>query len=408
MVLDGALSFRSTDGGQTWTNLGLDQDLPGSPNFSAVALDENIFYKASTFGVHRTIDGGESWHLIIMPGMIGTRVESLITFKNRLYAHTGRDIVHSTDGGESWKSVPINANEQILEPIENEQHRVKFSFDSRAAVGDGNLYWTLPEKETLRIFRLSADDNVLSPIQDVPTFEEEILSTELMKAIVKAEHIRLPDAMKKTSNSPKALRFIVTLSSPPEFTVSDKTFYVEFRRHLFKWKPGDPKWTNTGLIDLGERPNEYSRYGVKLAVSNETVYVGKRDGHLFQSLDEANSWRDVTPILPLRFTRFKEIVFAGSTVYVATDAGVLSSQTGAHWRVLTDQTGARITIDRFAVDHTRVYGAGNTGVYCLDNRGKWQQISSSVPDKVVSLVINNSKLYIATEHRGIFQIPLEE
>ena len=78
---------------------------------------------------------------------------------------------------------------------------------------------------------------------------------------------------------------------------------------------------------------------LKLGVSGETIYVGKRDGKLFQSLDGGSSWRDVTPSLPLHFTRFKEITFADSTIYVATDEGVLSSETGAHWRVLTDSAG---------------------------------------------------------------------
>ena len=100
------------------------------------------------------------------------------------------------------------------------------------------------------------------------------------------------------------------------------------------------------------------------------MYVGKRDGKLFQSLDEGNSWKDVTPILPLRFTRFKEIVFAGSTVYVATDEGVLASQNGEHWRVLTDEMGERPVIDRFAVDHTHVYSAGDAGVYRLSDPRK--------------------------------------
>ena len=72
--------------------------------------------------------------------------------------------------------------------------------------------------------------------------------------------------------------------------------------------------------------------GFRVAVSGETVYVGKREGQMFQSFDGGVNWRDVTPNLPLHFTRFKEIVFLNSTVYVATDAGVLVSETGQHWR----------------------------------------------------------------------------
>ena len=49
--------------------------------------------------------------------------------------------------------------------------------------------------------------------------------------------------------------------------------------------------------------------GFKLAVLGETVYAGNRNGKLFQSLDEGESWRDITPSLPLRFTRFKDMVF---------------------------------------------------------------------------------------------------
>ena len=123
---------------------------------------------------------------------------------------------------------------------------------------------------------------------------------------------------------------------------------------------------------------------------------------MFQSLDGGDSWRDVTSSLPLSFTRFKEIVFAGSTVYVATDKGVLSSQTGAHWRVLTDETEERIVIDRFAIDHTRVYGAGDTGVYHLDAHDKWEQISPSVPGKVLSLAVNGDRLYVVTQQRRMF------
>ena len=101
-------------------------------------------------------------------------------------------------------------------------------------------------------------------------------------------------------------------------------------------------------------------------------------------------------------------MFAGSTVYVATDTGVLTSQNGESWRVLTNRMGERIVIDRFAVDGTTVYGAGETGVYCLDTRGRWEQISPSVPDKVISLVISNDSLYIATQQHGIFHRPLGE
>ena len=111
-----------------------------------------------------------------------------------------------------------------------------------------------------------------------------------------------------------------------------------------------------------------------------------------------------------RFTSpiFKEITFVGSTVYIATDAGGLSSKTGAHWRVLTDRAGTRPIIDRFAVDGTTIYGVGTIGTYRLDTGNQWKQISSQALGETVALAVINDKLYSATKDHGIFHISLAE
>ena len=407
LVLDGVLSFRSNDGGQTWTNLGFDRNAMTQNIFPVVAVDENTFYRAGEFGIHRTTDAGTSWHPF-MNGIVGTRMQNLAVLNNRLYVHTGSDIVQSTDGGESWKSVLIDTNEQTSASIGQEGSHINLSYNSKIAGTDGSLYGIVPEKYNLRVFRLSVEGNVLAPIQEVPAFKGETLSKELVAAIGEAEEIYLPNDMERDPKLTKALSYIASFAKVGGFAVSRETVYIEHQRRLFKWNPGDPEWINTGLIDLGKQSSADLRKGFKLAVSGETVYVGKRNGRLFQSQDAGNSWRDITSILPLSFTYFKEVTFAGSTVYVATDTGVLSSQNGESWRVLTDATGMRIVIDRFAVDGTTVYGAGDTGLYRLDTRGHWKQISPSVPDKVLSLVISNDRLYIATRQHGIFHRPLGE
>ena len=403
LLAQGIQRFRSTDAGETWTNLGIDTNLLPHDNLRSVAVNEKTFYTVGTLGVYQTTDAGDSWHLF-MNGMVGTKIKNLVAFNDRLYVHTGRNVVQSTDGGESWKSLHIDTGDRI----EKKHRSINFSSDSRLVVADGRLYWISSEKDNLRIFRLSTDGNALVPVPEVPSFGREMLSVELVPAVAKAEGIHLPDDTGKDPELTKRLRGITTAAKVGGFAVSDEIFYVEHLRGLFKWKFGDSKWTNTGLIDLGKQSTWGLRNGFALAASGETIYVGKRDGKLFQSLDKGDSWRDITPNLPFRFTRFKEIVFAGSTVYVATDKGVLSSRTGEHWRVLTDGMEARIVIDRFAVDHTSVYGAGDTGIYRLDDRGKWKQIAPGVPSAVASLVVSDDRLYISTGRRGMFHIPLEE
>ena len=151
LVLDAVLSFRSNDGGQTWTNLGFDRNAMTQNIFPAVAVDENTFFRAGEFGIHRTTDASASWHPF-MNGIVGTRVQGLAVFNDRLYVHTGSDIVQSTDGGESWKSIRIDTNEQTSKPTEQERSHINFSYSSKIVSADGEVFMGLFLKNTICVF----------------------------------------------------------------------------------------------------------------------------------------------------------------------------------------------------------------------------------------------------------------
>ena len=95
-----------------------------------------------------------------------------------------------------------------------------------------------------------------------------------------------------------------------------------------------------GLADQ-EGISPISGKGLTLAASGNTVYAGKREGELFLSLDDGDTWTDVTENLAFPFGYFKEIRFAGSTAYVSTDMGVMHSRDGETWEVGTDVDGNR-------------------------------------------------------------------
>ena len=162
--------FRSRDGGQTWTDLEFEIDSLRQNAFPSVATAENTFYKVGPSGIHRTTDAGESWHLF-MDGIVGTGILDLVAVNDRLYARTREDIVQSIDNGESWKPVSVDANKFSRKPVKEEQSRLNFSTHSRLAIAGNILYVISSEKSDLRVFRISADSDVLIPIQRVPAFE---------------------------------------------------------------------------------------------------------------------------------------------------------------------------------------------------------------------------------------------
>lgn len=381
----GMINFRSTDAGKTWTEFGFNSNEMMLDISPAVAVDENTIIKTGPSELKRSTDGGESWHLFT-DGIVGTNVYNLVGFKNELYTSASKGVAKSSDGGESWNKLTVSSGELTLIPAENSSSLISPKF----TIADGVLYIAsssfAPEHQ-LHIFRLSANGNALVPVQGIPPFEEAPSITDIK------------------GWADKLFQFDIFSSA---FAVSGETFYVEYMRQLLRWKRGESEWFNTGLVDTGEtsKARASTLKGLKLAVSGETVYVGKHDGSLLQSFDSGVSWKDVTASLPLRFERFNEIAFWGTTIYVATDAGVLTSNDGEHWRAITDKSGTHTIIDRMAVTGMNIYGAGNTSVYQLGNRDEWEMIIPEVPDSIKALVINRDRLFIVTEYRGMFHISL--
>ena len=371
----GVAEFRSIDGGQTWTPLRSIINSYMAPRFPAIAIDERTFYKADAFGISRTTDAGESWHPFVN-GMTGPEFYDLVALNHRLYMHIGGDLVQSTDGGETWESAHFNTHEHTP------QLDTDFYANIKLTIAHNALYAISIHEGKPSIFRSSAAGDKLISIHCIPAFEAE---TVLDNNTVPSYMFRL---LRKKDTRIGA------------FAVSNGTFYAEYRQRLFKWRPGDPEWTDTGFVDIDSEST--------LAASGETLYVGQSNGKLFQSVDSGDNWKDITSTLPISVAHFKEITFAGSTICLATDKGVLISQTGEHWRVITDNTGMPTVIDRFAVKGHVIYGVSDSGAYRLDADSKWELLSSEVPSRIQSLVTSNGRLYVGTRDHGMFHISLEE
>ena len=427
----GAL-FYSTNTGETWTPL----EIKGGSDYRVpppvLMMAANTFYRGTSSGVQRTTDSGKSWHPL-NTGIVDTPVQTLIAVKGKLYANSTNGFVSSTDRGESWTPLPSGIDAGV----------VIQAFDETLYVKRGNQM-----NSPSPIARLSPEDNSLTFILDMPAFEnvmseqtDEEIGRLMMEALTDAakqdleegvppnpedvDFNQLNEAMNKVLQEQAATGMMGFIGN---FAVGGDTYYVEYGKTLYRWKPGMNAWHNTGLVDKGEDPfasllsgpfdysadvstsyDTFSSMGFKIAVSDSTVYVGKREGHLFQSFDEGDTWNDVTVDLPFSFEKFEAIVFAEPTVYVATDTGVAYSSDGTHWHTATDAEGSALVVSRLAVEGTTVYGQTDQHVYLLkEGTHIWKQATPKLPSAVISFAVDGNTLYVGTANRGVLRFDLDE
>ena len=435
---DDGVVARSIDCGNTWTSTASSGITPMQFSVgSTVALDERTYYTGGSTGIHRSTDGGKTWHRFNT--RFESRVDGLVSFmagatsnaSTALYARVGPNLVMSTDGGRSWDTV--NFSLEINRRLGKETPHIV-----QVVEADGVLYAKGIRGGSTAIFRLSADGSVLNPISETsPSFN----STRLMCHVLGGRSFDFKDERRMGQG------LIITLSSTLDpltselieknpdfgaerflaqliqvqadsalayelmweglwgnFAVTGETFYMEYNYKLFRWNPGETEWFYTGVEETIELSHDNVGRGFKLAASGETVYVGKRDGHLLQSLDSGNSWKDITSNLPRSVAQYNQIVFADSTVHVATDKGVINSKDGVVWNVLTDKAAEPVIIKSLATVGDSVYGANDEGIHHLQSdTNTWEQVAPEISGVVTSLVVDEDTFYVGTEHRGVLR-----
>ena len=435
---------RSTDRGDTWRYVESSGITPMQFSVgSTLALNPNTFYTAGSTGIHRSTDDGQTWHRFNT--RFESRVDGLVSFmagsasnqSPALYARVGPNLVKSIDEGQSWDAVNV-----ALE-TDRPSYKENPPFIVQAAETDGVLYVKGIRGNSTAIFRLSNNGNVLSlPAEVPPSFN----SGKLMGHVLGGKNFNFKDerqmgqglivtisstidplSSELIQENPDfgAERFLkqllqVEADSPfayeliwegmwGNFAVSGRTFYMEYNYKLYRWNPGETEWFYTGVEETIELSQDNVRRGFKIAAARETVYVGKRDGQLFQSLDGGDSWNDITPNLPLSVAHFNHIVFADATVHVATDKGVFNSKDGAIWSLLTDEMEEPVIIKSLATAGDTVYGANEAGIYRLQSDANtWEQVAPEISGNVTSLVINKDMFYVGTAQRGVLRFKRSE
>lgn len=384
IIVQGMDYFYSVNEGEDWT-----YDTGNHKHFfnptDVVILNTDTFFKCGIHGIHRTTDSGKSWHKFNY-GLVGTHISNLASIENTIYAYGDTGLYASNDKGELWTSILSTAN-----------------LKSIIYGSDGELY-RLDARRKLMKFSSQKKNFVIVPgIPELQINENNIL--------------RLP-----LNNNPHNLQEsnydwieLVPTNQVKGIAVSNGTIYIESNESLYRWKPGTSKWYDTKILD-GKNSFEITDADElvffsnnKFAVIDNNVYVGKRNGHLMQSIDEGETWKDITDNLPWLVDKFKTITTLGNTIYVSTDKGVVLSKNGNDWDILMDADGIPIVVDKLTAEGTRLFGLVGKKVYLIEeNLRVWKQVTPEIPYDVTSLEVDENTIYVGTQGSGVFRFTLDD
>ena len=351
--------FHSTDAGNSWTMY--NSNLTNQEILSMTALSEKILYVGTLNGVFRSTDGGKSWTKT-NTGIINTHIENLMFFKNALYAVTDDGIVKSADGGNSW--APMNEG-------------LVASDGATLTVSGGKLYIATNETNyglnpsTSGIYSLAEGGNSWIPIQ---------------------------------TNMESANDRIYVVN---QLAISGETFYIVEQTgdgaRLYRWRVGEDLWTQLRTQDL-------FNWGV-LAVSGRTAYISAVRGKLIRSVDEGDTWTEVSQKLPnwSQEVGAYDLTFIGETIYAkAGSGGGRSTDGGETWTpiIVAGLPGGYIQMQ--LVDGTTLYGTSSHGLFRLaQGSDSWELIAPTQRD-IMALAYDGTTFYIGTADEGVFRLSLEE
>ena len=454
---EGSGIFKSTDGGDTWTeitrNPGLPDGVLGKITITVSGADPSRVWanlEAERGGLYRSDDGGASWEFVNGHRDIWQRAfyfQRLVADpvdRNTLYILNFR-LMRSTDGGRTLESVPethVDHHDLWIDPT-NPLRMVDGNDGGGVVTVNGGRTWTSMRYPTAQIYRLATTADfpyhVCGAQQDNSTV---CVSSEWA-------HLRDPASPNTEWMYPVGggeSGYIAPHPADPDIFYAGATNTLTRYDRATGIATDIQPWPRIVMGEPARDMPERWNWTYPIAVAPappHALYVGSQ--HLWRSLDEGRSWAKISPDLTraepetlddsggpvvrdqdgpeIYATLYSiglsphepETIWTGSDdglVHVSRDGGgewsdVTPPDMPPHTRVMTvevsphDPARAHVAGIRYEMDDRAPYA------WRTDDYGaSWTRISDGIPDGAFVRVIREDPrreglLYAGTEH-GVF------
>ncbi len=454
---EGSGIFKSTDGGDTWSELTRNPGLPtgvlGKITVTVSGADPNRVWaniEAERGGLYRSDDGGASWEFvnghrdIWQRAFYFQRLEADPVDRNTLYILNFR-LMRSTDGGPTLESVPethVDHHDLWIDPT-NPLRMINGNDGGGVVTVNGGRTWTSMRVPTAQIYRLATTVDfpyhVCGAQQDNTTV---CVSSE-------PAHLRDPGGASTAWMYPVGggeSGYIAPHPADPDIFYAGATNTLTRYDRATGMATDIQPWPRIVMGEPARDMPERWNWTYPIAVAPtppHALYVGSQ--HLWRSLDEGRSWEKISPDL----TRAEPETLGDSggpiikdqdgpeiygtlysiglsphepeTIWTGSDDGLIhvSRDGGGNWHDVTPPDmppHTRVmTID---VSSHRPASAHVAGIrYEMDDRApyawrtddygaSWTRIGDGIPDGAFVRVIREDPerpglLYAGTE-RGVF------